>query len=225
LFGGRDAVTHEEVRQVFLGCGDDPRRALCFAGLGLLVSDVGEIRRAADLGDAFAQAWMAGRSGDEDCFRWAEKSAAQGERDGLCVLAYCWRDGTGCDQDAERAKANFFVAIELGDVYSMICLGELFDEDDPRRCFWFGRAAANGYSVCFLSKMSDQIRKFNSGSGHANVVFAIGRALKGHIDNEKRTVFGEGYIYLIGPANQALHFYEFQLQSYRKAVDSWAIVG
>jgi hypothetical protein len=27
------------------------------------------------------------------------------------------------------------------------------------------------------------------------------------------------------PANQALHFYEFQLQSYRKAVDSWTIVG
>jgi hypothetical protein len=29
----------------------------------------------------------------------------------------------------------------------------------------------------------------------------------------------------VGPANQALHFYEFQLQSYRKAVDSWTIIG
>jgi hypothetical protein len=29
----------------------------------------------------------------------------------------------------------------------------------------------------------------------------------------------------IGSANQALRFYEFQLQCYRKAVDSWKIVG
>jgi hypothetical protein len=74
--------------------------------------------------------------------------------------------------------------------------------------------------------MSDQIRNFNSGTRYAKVVFVIGRALKGHIDKEKRKIFGEGYMFdaRIGPANQALHFYEFQLQSYRKAV-IWTIVG
>jgi hypothetical protein len=29
----------------------------------------------------------------------------------------------------------------------------------------------------------------------------------------------------IGPANQALQLYNFELESYRKAVDSWTIVG
>jgi hypothetical protein len=40
-------------------------------------------------------------------------------------------------------------------------------------------------------------------------------------------MFGNGYNFdtRIGPANQALRFYEFQLLSYRKAVDSWTIVG
>jgi hypothetical protein len=75
--------------------------------------------------------------------------------------------------------------------------------------------------------MSDQIHNFNSGTGNAKVVFAIGRALKGHINNEQRTIFGKGYSFdaCIRPATQALHIYELQLQSYRKAVDSWIIVG
>jgi hypothetical protein len=66
--------------------------------------------------------------------------------------------------------------------------------------------------------MLEQVRSFNSGSGHARVVFAIGRALKGHFNDEKRTLFGSGdnFDARIGPANQALHFYEFQLQSYQK---------
>jgi hypothetical protein len=51
--------------------------------------------------------------------------------------------------------------------------------------------------------------------------------LKGQIDNEKRTIFEAGYVSetFISLANQALRFYEFQLQSYQKAVDSWTIVG
>jgi hypothetical protein len=51
--------------------------------------------------------------------------------------------------------------------------------------------------------------------------------LKGHINSEQRTICGKGFNFdsRIGPANQALRFYEFQLQSYRKAVDTWTVVG
>jgi hypothetical protein len=113
-------------------------------------------------------------------------------------------------------------------VGAIICLGGLLDENDPQRVICLGRAALNGdYSSSFLNQMIDQIHNFTSGTGNTKVVFAIGRALKGHIDNEKRTIFGNGENFdtCVGPANQALHFYEFQLQSYRKAVDSWTIVG
>jgi hypothetical protein len=160
-------------------------------------------------------------------FSVGKKSAAQGERDGFCCLGCCYRNGEGCEQDAERAKENHLVAAELGLVYSTVCFGELFDENDPQRFVWLGKAAARGQFVSFLVEMFDQIGDFRSGTGYANVVFAIGRALKGHINNEKRTIFGEASRFdaYIRPANQALHFYEFQLQSYRKAVDSWTIVG
>jgi hypothetical protein len=224
LFAGRDVTSHEEARQVFLGCDNDPR-ALCFAGF--LVRNFEQMRRAADLGDAFAQAYIAGQATGEERFRWAEKSAARGERDGFLKLATCYLDGTGCEEDVESSKDNYSAAAELGNVFAMVCLGRLFGKDDPQRFVWLGRAAANGDSDSFLSEMVDQIRKFRSGTGHAKVVFAIGRALKGHVDNDGETIFGRGYSFVcyIGNANQAICFYGFQLQSYRRAVDIWTIIG
>jgi hypothetical protein len=100
--------------------------------------------------------------------------------------------------------------------------------DDPQRFIWLGSAAAKGGSGSFLNEMSNQMRNFSSGTGHSSDVFAIGRALKRHVDNEKRTVFGRSvwnFDTCIGPANQGLRFYQFQLQCYRKAVGSWTIVG
>jgi hypothetical protein len=225
LFAGRDVASSEEARQVFLGCENDPR-ALCFAAF--LAGPGDEMRRAAELGDAFAQARMAWRTFSQERFRWAEKSAAQGERDGFFWLGRCYRSGRECEKDAERANENFLVAAELGHVDAMVFAGWFLDKDDPKRFVWLGRAAASGVSDSFLTEIRDQIRNFNSGTGHAKVVFVIGRALKGQVENEKRTIFGSsnwGFDTYIGPADQAFNFYEFQLQSYRKAVDIWTIIG
>jgi hypothetical protein len=96
LFAGRDVASGEEARRVFLGCENDPR-ALCFAALLGGTSD--EIRRVAELGDALAQAWVAWETDGQERFGWAEKSAAQGERDGFLKLGYCYERGTGCVKD------------------------------------------------------------------------------------------------------------------------------
>jgi hypothetical protein len=85
LFDGRDIDSCEEARQVFLGCGNDPR-ALSFAGC--LGGRVDEVCRAAELGDAFAQACTAWQTFDEERFRWAEQSAAQGERSADLDIAF-----------------------------------------------------------------------------------------------------------------------------------------
>jgi hypothetical protein len=44
------------------------------------------LRRSAELGFAFAQAWMAGRTEGEEKFKFAQLAAAQGERDGFSWL-------------------------------------------------------------------------------------------------------------------------------------------
>ena len=69
---------------------------------------------------------------------------------------------------------------------------------------------------------------FLSGSGSALVVFAIGRALKGNICVEKKEIFGKPYFNfssLIGPANQAVSFYESFAKCARLAVDTWTMVA
>jgi hypothetical protein len=230
LFDGRSPYVNtklstEEGRQIVLLGPENEARALCFVNWDEGPLDA--IPRAADLGDAFAQARMVWRTVGEESFLWVEKSAAQGERDGFYHLGYCYRLGEGCEQDLERAKENFLAAAELGHVDSMVEFGKLLDKDDPQRFFWFGRAAANGYSFYFVQEMVVQIRNFNFGKGYANVVFAIGQALDGHFDKGKRTIFGKHHPSnsRMDPANQALHFYEFQSQSYRKAVNTWIIIG
>jgi hypothetical protein len=51
----------------------------------------------------------------------------------------------------------------------MAGFGRLLDKDDPQGFVWLGRSAAsNGVSSDFLDEMSDQMRSFNSGSGHAS---------------------------------------------------------
>jgi hypothetical protein len=59
LLGGRDFASRDEATQVLLGCENDAR-ALCFAAV--LGGTFDENLGAADLGDAFAQAWMARRT-------------------------------------------------------------------------------------------------------------------------------------------------------------------
>jgi TPR repeat protein len=224
LFTGRDVSTVEEARQVFLGCENDPR-ALCLAAI--LDDSDHEICRAAVLGGALSQASMAFKTYGDECFRWAGKAAVQGERDGFFWLGCCNRNGQGCVKDVEKAKECFLIAAELGCVNSMIELGLLLEESCPQRFLWLGKAAVNGHYGRFLSKMEEQICNFRFGIGHANVVFEIGRALKGHIDNEKREIFRSANKFdsRIVPATDALQFYNFQLESYRKAVDTWTFVA
>jgi hypothetical protein len=105
----------------------------------------------------------------------------------------CWKistDAIGCEKDVERAKENSLVASELVAVRAMVCLGKLLDKDGPQGFVWFGSGASKEDASCGLTELSGQIRYFSSGIGDASVVFAIGRALKRHINNEKRTVFG-----------------------------------
>ncbi len=99
------------------------------------------LRRSAELGFAFAQVWMAGRTRGEEKFKFAQLAAAQGERDGFYWLRWCFRDGQGCEKDLDKAKENFLLASELGFVWAMRWLGEFLCKSDPQRWRWWGRAA------------------------------------------------------------------------------------
>jgi hypothetical protein len=58
------------------------------------------------------------------------------------------------------------------------------------------------------------------------VMFAIGRALQGHVNEEERTIFNvNNFDSRIGPAKQAIAFYEAQIRATKDAMRAWTLVG
>jgi TPR repeat protein len=225
---GKDVRT-KEVKRVFSAQKDDAR-ALCFSwifGTQVLEVCLTQLHRSAELGFAFAQALMAGETEGEERFKFAQLSAAQGERDGLLQLGCCFRDGEGCEKDLDKAKENFLLASKLGHVLAMNRLGDLLGESDPQRWRWWGRAADLGSYSSFLFNFMKQVELFNFGSSNAAVVFAIGQALRGHVNEGAEKIFNHSYDFdaLIGPAKQAIAFYEAQIQATKDAMRAWTQVG
>ena len=183
--------------------------------------------RSSELGCSFAQALMAWKIKGDEKFKFAQLAAAQGERSGLYWLGSCCRDGEGCEKDLDKAKENFLLASELGHVLAMIKNGELFDESDPQRWRWWGRAAALGDSWRFLFHFEDQVALFNSGSGSAAVIFEIGRAVHDHVNEVAGTIFegDRNFDSRISPAKEAVAFYEAQIKATKAAMHAWTQVG
>jgi hypothetical protein len=223
---GKAVETVEDAKRVFSALGQNDARAACFMWMLGDQEDSTALRRSAELGFAFAQGWMARRVSGDEKFKFAQLAAAQGEREGFFWLGVGFSHGQGCKKDLEKGKENLFLASELGHVMGMHWLGSLLDKFDPQRWRLWGRAVALGDRV-FLSKFVKQVDLFNSGSGSAAVMFAIGEALQGCVNEEKRTIFNSErkFDVYIDPAKQAIAFFEFQIKACRKAVDAWTIVG
>jgi TPR repeat protein len=219
-------TTKEDAKRVFSALGQNDARALCFmwrCGGG----DMYVVLRSAELGFAFAQVWIARKTRGEESFKFAQLAAAQGERDGFYWLGCCFRDGDGCEKNLDKAKENLLRASELGHVMGMNYLGELLGESDPQRWRWWGRATALGDDVLFSCSFAKQVKWFDSGYGSAVVMFAIGQALQGYVNEEARTIFSSNLYFdsLIGPAKQAIAFYEAQIKATRDAMCAWTLVG
>jgi hypothetical protein len=192
---GKDVTTKEDGRRIFSALGHDDARALSFVWILGDRCDLTPLRRTAELGFAFAQAWLARATQGEEKFKFAQLAAAQGERDGFYWLGQCFRDGEGCEKDLDEAKENFLLASELDHVFAMTELGWLLDELDPRRWRWWGQAAALGSSWDFLPEFAKQFELFNSGSGSGAVMFVIGQALQGHVNEVERAIFSSEYYF------------------------------
>jgi TPR repeat protein len=226
---GKDVTTVKDAKRVFSALGQNDARALCFAWMLGDQEDLAPLLSSAERGFAFAQAQFPELTDGDEKFKFAQLSAAQGERDGLFWLGLCFRFGDGCEEDLIKAKENFLLASALGEVWSMVHLGKLLEESDPERFCWWGRAAAVGHSANLLSNFVKQVNLFNSGTGSGAVVFSIGRALRGHVNEQAKTIFKERHGFdfdsLIGPAKQAIAFYEAQIKATKDAMRAWTEVG
>jgi len=200
-------------------------RSLCFTAIRSRRFDVVRLRQSAELGYAFAQSSMAQETSGQEQFTFASQAASQGERDGFFWLGRCFASGEGCERDREKAKKNFLIAANLNHAGAMSWYGVLL-RSDPKKWHWWGLAARRG-DYMFYRKFAEEVDRFSSDPTRAPHVFAIGRALKGHVNTEDRTIFGHSWSFnsLIGPANRAISFFDFQVAAARKAVDTWCLIA
>jgi hypothetical protein len=221
---GKDLKVKPHVRELF-AAQNDPRGA-CFAWMFGEFGGLSELRRAAELGFAFAQSELSNVTKNGERFKWAQLAAAQGERDGYYKLACCFQDGKGCEVDLEKCKENLLRASQLHHMFGMISLGECCSSVE--RWHWWGRAATLGWASSFLLSFSEPVRLLQAGElEHGAVVFVCGRALKNHIDCKQQTIFGSGWNFQerVDLALYAEAFYQLQLMSTRNAVNVWTLVG
>jgi hypothetical protein len=226
LFSGREVMSIEIVKKVFLENAGDDKRAIGFAAA--MSCNVAQLRVAAELGNAYAQAVMAGETSGEERFSWAKKSAAQGERDGFVHLGNCYLEGHGCEIDVFRAKESFFCAAKLKSILAGMWFGLLCEKSDPLRYKWLGRGdLQEGYATEFWDNTVDQVALFLGGSVQGNVVFAIGCALKKRLGSEAVAIFKNGL-----DGDKRVHAAIVAIQVYKsccivaqKAIYACAIVG
>jgi TPR repeat protein len=104
LFPPDENVKREHLLSVMLAQGNDPRALYIAWKVGNRRTEE-LLLRAAEMGYAPAQAGLVHfmLHDGESAFRWAERSAAQLDREGLFRLARCLHRGMGCPRDKLRA--------------------------------------------------------------------------------------------------------------------------
>lgn len=118
-------------------------------------------------------------------------------------------------------------AAEFGLVRAMVEYSAGLAGHDPEKWRWRGLAARKRQAFPFLVNFSHHLDSYCSGStDSAGALLAIGRALKGNVDATQKSVFAvsrsESHY---DNAVRAIKFYDFQIASYRKAVDAWSVVA
>jgi TPR repeat protein len=125
LFPAGVPVSAAEARETLKQHGDDPRALCisCFLDEGFSDDAREQLRRAAELGYAPAQAVMSALTGEDEALMWATKSSSQGDRSGYMQLGTCFELAQGCERDMGKAIEMFKRAAELGHAEAQLYYG------------------------------------------------------------------------------------------------------
>jgi TPR repeat protein len=148
------------------------------------------LERAAEMGYAPAQAHLAVYTSKDVRFACIQKSAAQGYRRGILLLAHCRYYGQGCEVDKAKGLELYQRAAELGRAqydYAMM----RYDKRDWEFYYWMGRCLSAGRMPSigpFLDCALGLVRSFEKGSS-GRILHTVGLLLRVHFDSDKSRVF------------------------------------
>ncbi len=218
-------LTSAEAALRFLASGRDGR-SLCYAGLvtATLVNS-SLVEEAATLGDPLARAEWAKRvvmpSASEVALIWAESSAAQGEVEGMVVLARWLFRGALGESEVPRGRMWALKAAELGSGEGQHIVAMTCGADDPDCFRWLGKAALGGFawSISALAKaLPEQLARYDAGSS-GRCLFEIGAAFK-------YLVFECACTSQCGERiRRVVAMYDAWCELAKRAIETWQVVG
>lgn len=217
-----DCGIQRRITDVFTNQGEEDARALTFAALLCYPIDKARLRKAADMGYAFAQSQM-------KQFKYALQAALQGEREAFVFLQSFHRyKHFNCDNVVSDTLANEYLygAALLGSINCFGALGWTLKEWDPRRWHWWGLLARFQGERMFIRHFSSVVS--STDPIFLGAVFMIGKMFNGHINVTLESFFGipfSRFKEVVHHAFKAVEFYTKQCKCARLAVDTWSLVA
>jgi TPR repeat protein len=177
-------VTRERMAIVMLEQGEDARAM--YLAWRFSVAPVGVLRRAAEMGYAPAQASLSEECEGEECFMWAERAAAQLDRNGLFQLGRRFRLECGCAKNEGKVNELYRQAAELEHSYAQWFYGgSAFGEHDWERFSWWGRAALHGCSVTFFCASILRLLRLFAKGELGRILFTVAPLIGSNISVEQ----------------------------------------
>ncbi len=200
--------------------------ALGIAGI-IAGRDNNLILRAAIAGDAYSQSLVCDYPTDGEQYNFVEKSAMQDDPRGLCLYGLCLYGLCRItqqekQQEKQEKRSCLKRAIDLGDIGA--CYYYCTNDAEPEYFFWMGKFVANGGNVRhFCTPMMIQMKIYHA---PAPVIFQIGKALVGQIDENRKTLFQQSTeTKFIDEACIALKMFISSCHLTRRAVDTWTVIA
>ncbi len=182
-----DPVDDFQVRAVLREHLGDPRAAFI---VGSAEHAVNLLERAAAAGYAPAQAMLvkyANAYSAEERRAWAERAAAQNDREGLFELSRLLMASL-YPADRRRGEKLLVESAQLGSVSAMMERALCVGSEDPERYRWWGRVTARG-EHCAVANLCRAVERMNR-RPRGPVMYAIGSAWEGHLNVESCSAFG-----------------------------------
>jgi hypothetical protein len=231
LFPAGEELGRRRVQWVLRQQGEDPRALFLVWRLEIFRTRATQalLERSAALGYAPAQVKLASMRNGQEQFQLASDSAAQGDRRGLCQLAFCLLYGEGCEMDKARAIQTYREAAELESPHGEYYYGrEAFGEHDAERYVWWGRSSLQGGSamIDFVRGVLGLLPSFEEGE-LGEILHVTAPLLAQNIHVQERRVFqstGWDEDTFVG-LKRVIALHRAMLGRARRAIACWSIVA
>jgi hypothetical protein len=225
LFPAGVAVTRQQMAEMMLQQGDDPR-AMHLAVVTGGYDHIARLERAAAAGYAPAQAALSYCREGAEQLEWAEKAAHQGNRAGIMHLGWMLQCGEGCEKDEEGGVELYRLAAELESGFAQHSYALSFGRLDYRWNVWWERAAEKGVNARLYIAAVVQLLPYFEDGEQGRILHTVAPRIRPALDAPSGKPFGVLCSEKdLSGLQRLLQLHRTMMESARTAIDCWSMAA